>query len=140
MNREPGAATTLPDRVTFTADDYRPLPHGICAECLAAVSTTAAWFARIGNLNRGRAREVERCQITTPAGRSLLWEPGRDVPCDGEWVAELVRLFGDDASWTGPDGSPLSMIAVTTVAGSAMCGRHAGYAWDLVRPRRGGRL
>lgn len=143
MNRVPGPVTTLHDRVTFDAADYRLPVLGICAECLAASSTSAACCTRIGRQNRGVAADVERCQISTPTGRGLLWEPGRELPPDAGFVAELVRLFGEDATFTGPDGAPLPMFAVTTVAGTLLCPVHAVWSWETVRKAaaaRGGRL
>lgn len=124
--REQQPPTPAPDRVTFDPTDYVLPLLGLCAVCLAAAGS-AHNAVRVGTLNRGTARDVERCRIVTPLGRSMIWTPGAEIVPDPEWLAELARLFGPAASFTEGAGHPLPLFAVTTVDGTMMCGRHATY-------------
>ena len=122
--REKCPPVPSPDVVTFTSEEYALPVLGLCAECLMS-GVSAGNPPGVGYMNRGRAKEVERCRVVTPSGRSMLWEPGVDIPPGGDFLPELARLFGPEASFTGTQRERIEMFAVTMVGGTMLCALHA---------------
>lgn len=96
---------------------------GLCAYCI--LNLNAANTPRVGQKNRGLAKDMEGEIIALSGGRGFKWEPGAFIPAGGNYLSDLVLTLGDGIDIEDYRGS-LHPYAVTMNGGTLVCEEHNG--------------
>lgn len=96
---------------------------GLCAYCI--LNLNASNTPRVGQKNRGLAKDMEGEIIALSGGRGFKWEPGAFIPAGGNYLSDLVLTLGEGVDLEDYRG-PLHPYAVTMIGGTLVCETHNG--------------